>query len=191
MNAVREFPPNPHALVIHVDRLLTGQIVETYLSSAGATNPGWPGWVRAVLALPGVRVLSINAYKIRLQKHKDAGWRDVQPAFEAILRERLGVQQVLDLLHRESPRRRFAWHGERLARTVYEGTVQAAADPLASELFRVHGVAEVILDGHQVEVRKCPLCDWSEMDPEIERRLARMPSRAPDEERGGLRPPRR
>lgn len=167
MNAVREFPPNPHALLIHVDELLTEQIVETYLEA----RPEQPAWIREVLSLPGVRVLSINAYKIGLQKQKHACWHDVQGPFEAILGTGLGVRQITDLVSNESRRRRFAWHGPPLTRAVYEGRLQASVNALAAELFRVHGVAEVILDGHEVEIRRCPMCDWGQMSAAIEERL--------------------
>lgn len=168
MNAVREFPPNPHALVIHTDELITEQIVETFLPDS--TIPP-PEWVQDALALPGVRVLSLNAYKIRLQKTKDAGWQPILGAFEAILRDRLGIRHIDDLVEGESPRRVFAWHGPTLARRVYEGRSQAGSDGVAAALFELTGVAEVILDGHRVQVRKCPLCSWRELSPAIEQLL--------------------
>ncbi len=168
MNAVREFPPNPHALVIHTDDRITDQVVEAYWPGTGSPEPAW---IRAVLALPGVRALSLNAYKIRLQKHKDASWKDLLGPFEEVLRESLGVAHLMDLVEGESPRRAFAWHGEPLSRRVFEGKTQAAADPVASRLFDLHGVAEVILDGNRVEVRKCPLRSWRDLSPRIEAAL--------------------
>lgn len=165
MNAVREYPPNPHALVIHTDDRITDQVVEAYWPGIGSPEPAW---IRAVLALPGVRALSLNAYKIRLQKQKDASWQDIVAPFEEVLRKSLGVARLMDLVEGESPRRAFAWHGEPLSRRVFEGKLQAAADPIASRLFDLHGVAEVILDGSRIQVRKCPLSSWHDLTPPIE-----------------------
>ncbi len=169
MNAVREFPPNPHALIIHTDSLLTDEIVETFL--AGSTPPT-AGWMRAVLELPGVRVLSLNAYKVRLQKHKEARWGGIMRPFERILCAGLDIEQLSDLIEGESRCRRFAWHGTFLTRRVYEGKRQALEHPLAEDLYNVPGVAEVIFDGHEIEIRRCPLRPWRELAPEISRRLA-------------------
>jgi hypothetical protein len=169
MNAVREFPPNPHALVVHTDSLVTDEIVETYL--AGSPAPPVV-WIRAVLALAGVRVLSLNAYKVRLQKQKGARWDGIMRPFERILCDGLDIKQLSDLVEVESRSRRFAWHGRPLARCVYEGKQQALENPLAGDLFAILGVAEVILDGHEIEVCKCPLRAWREMAPAIARRLA-------------------
>ncbi len=169
MNAVREFPPNPHALVVHTDSLVTDEIVETYL--AGSSVPPVV-WMRAVLELPGVRVLSLNAYKVRLQKHKEARWGDIMGPFERVLCDGLDIEQLSDLVEAESRSRRFAWHGAPLERRVYEGKRQALEDPLAGVLFEITGVAEIIFDGHEIEIRKCPLRRWRELAPEITSRLA-------------------
>lgn len=169
MNAVREFPPNPHALVVHTDSLVTDEIVETYLAGSPAPSVEW---IRSVLALPGVRVLSLNAYKVRLQKQKRARWDGIMQPFERILCDGLDIERLSDLVDGESRSRRFAWHGAPLARRVFEGRRQALEDPLAGELFTIRGVAEVILDGHEIEISKCPLRRWCEIATEIARRLA-------------------
>ncbi len=169
MNAVREFPPNPHALVVHTDSLVTDEIVETFL--AGSTPPPVV-WMRAVLELPGVRVLSLNAYKVRLKKHKEARWGGIIRPFERILCADLDIGQLTDLVERECRCRRFAWYGAPLPPRVYEGKRQALEHRLAEDLYSVPGVAEVIFDGHEIEIRKCPLRPWRELAPEISRRLA-------------------
>lgn len=169
MNAVREFPPNPHTLVIHTDELMTDQIVETFLPGSSTSQPAW---ARNVLGLPGARVLSLNAYKVRLQKRKECGWRPLIEQFEAVLRNDLGVLEITDMVETESPRRRFAWHGESLDRQVFEGKLRAAANPIAAALFDLHGVAEVIFDQHEIEVRKAALTCWGSLSAAIEARLA-------------------
>lgn len=168
MKALREFPPNPHAVVYHVDDRLTDQIVETYLSAAASPR----AWVREALAIPGVRVVSLNAYKVRLQKHKDASWCALLPAFENVLRTGLPIGRIDELVETESRHRHFCWHGAPFDRKVYEGRLQAQGHPLAAELFLLRGVAEVILDGNRVQVRKCPLVDWRDLAPEVEGLLA-------------------
>lgn len=165
MRAVREFPVNPHAVVFHLDSRLTEEIVETYLArSPEATS----GWIRRALRLPGMRVLSLNPYRIRVQKEKKAAWPPLLDPLERLLCEELGIEQILELVESESRQRRFSWHGPALGRKVYEGRAQARSCPLAGRLFRLPGVAEVILDGHEVEVRKCPLTPWRELAPQVE-----------------------
>ncbi len=168
MNAVREFPPNPHALIVHTDSLVTEEIVETYLAGSSPAVP----WMRAVVALPGVRVLSLNAYKVRLQKRKDARWGGIMAPFERLVCDGLDIERLSDLVDNESRSRRFAWHGSPLPRSVFEGKRQALEHPLASNLFEITGVAEVILDRHQIEIRKCPLRSWRDLEPDIDRCLA-------------------
>lgn len=168
MRAVREFPPNPHVVVFHTESRLTEEIVETYLVRSPGTARGW---IRRALDLPGLRVLSLNAYRIRVQKQKRARWRPLLDPFEQLLREELGIEGICDLIEEECRRRRFAWHGESLDRRVFEGRLQARSCPVAGKLFRLHGVAEVIIEGHEVEVRKCPLASWRELAPEVERIL--------------------
>ncbi len=168
MHAVREFPPNPHALIVHTESLVTDEIVETYLAGSSPAVP----WMCAVVALPGVRVLSLNAYKVRLQKHKDARWGAIMPPFERILCDGLAIEQLSDLVDGESRSRRFAWHDSPLPRSVFEGKRQALEHPIAGRLFELVGVAEVILDGHEIEIRKCPLRSWRELSPRITRCLS-------------------
>ncbi len=168
MLALREFPPNPHVVVYHLVDRLTDQIVETYF-------PGYPApreWVEGALALPGIRVLSLNAYKIRLQKEKSVGWSDLLASFEKLLGDRLSIRRIEDLVESESRHRHFCWHGAPFERKVFEGALQAQVHPLASELFSLPGVAEVILDGNQVRVRKCPLLPWSELAPSVQEVLS-------------------
>ena len=130
-------------------------------------------WIRAVLALAGVRVLSLNAYKVRLQKteggalgrhhggHSSASCATASTSSDYLISWSSSLEVVA-----------FAWHGRPLARCVYEGKRQALENPLAGDLFAIPGVAEVILDGHEIEVCKCPLRAWREMAPAIARRLA-------------------
>lgn len=168
MQAAREFPPNPHVVVFHTDARLTDAIVETYL----ARSPGAAaGWVRRALDLPGLRVLSINPYKISVQKRKQAHWSPLLTPFARILRDDLGVGKIGELVEEESRSRRFSWHGDALGRKVYEGRAQAAACPVAGRIFGLHGVAEVIVEGHEVRVSKSPLLPWRELAPEVERIL--------------------
>lgn len=167
MNAVREFPPNPHALVVHTEAPLTEEVVESYLPGNDAPT----AWMRSLLQLPGIRVLSLNAYKVRVQKHKAARWHAVLPAVEAVLSEGLGIGDLDDLVEHESRTRLFCWHGEPLERAVYEGRRQSRAHSVAAPLFALAGVAEVVVDGHRVQVRKCPLHSWSVLAPRIEQVL--------------------
>jgi hypothetical protein len=167
MNAAREFPPNPHALVIHTDARLTDEIVETYVSD----SPRAPQWVRRILGIDGVRVVSLNTYKARIQKHKEATWNDVLDGVESAMSEGLQVERIDDLVHASSDRRTFCWHHGPFARRVFEGRVQAAKHPLAGRLFELDGVAEVILDGNTVEIRRSPLFDWDELATQVERCL--------------------
>lgn len=169
MKAVREFPPNPNVLLVHVNARLTDHVVESY--SPGDRAEGRP-WVGELVDVPGVRALTLVAYKIRLQKEARADWHAMLPRIERILRERLGVHETDELVEEESRHRTFVWHGPPLSpRRVFEGRARASTDPLASRLFDIQGVAEVVLDGHEVRVRKCPLCSWRDLAPEVERNL--------------------
>lgn len=169
MKGVREFPPNPNVLLLHVDERLTDHIVETY--RPGDRADGRP-WVGDLVDIPGIRTLTLVAYKIRLEKESAPDWHELLPAIERVLKERLGITATEELVEEESRHRTFAWHGEELSpRRVFEGRARASTDPLASRLFAVDGVAEVVLDGHQVRIRKCPLCSWRDIAPEIEDRL--------------------
>jgi hypothetical protein len=167
MHAAREFPPNPHALVIHTEARLTDEIVETYVSD----SPRAPDWIRAALAIPGVRVISVNAYKIRVQKHKAASWNEVLDAVERVAAAGAGFDSIDDLVPDSCQRRTFCWHHGPFARRVFEGRLQAREHPVASRLFELDGVAEVILDGNTVEVRRCPLYSWDGLTSAIEASL--------------------
>lgn len=169
MRAVREAPPNPHVILFHVDDRLTDEIVETYVPGSGSSPPEW---VRRAVALPGLRALSLNAYKIQVQKHKDAAWAPLLTPLEELLRRDLGIEAITEMVEEECLRRRFCWHGPPRERRVYEGRRQATSNPAAAALFELHGVAEVIFDGHEVHVRRCPLVSWERLGPEIEALLA-------------------
>ncbi|NKB87117.1 MAG: hypothetical protein GKS06_02710 [Acidobacteria bacterium] len=167
MNAVREFPANPHALVIHTDARLTDEIVETYVSDSSRA----PDWVRRLLAIEGVRVVSLNTYKARVQKHKNAAWNQVLDHVEGILADGLAIGAIEDHVPASSDRRTFCWHHGPFTRRVFEGRSQAAKHPLAGRLFAIDGVAEVILDGNTVEIRRSPLFEWDELAASIESSL--------------------
>lgn len=167
MLAAREFPPNPHALIIHTRVALTGHIVETYLRH----TPGSPPWVGTALANGSVRVISLNRYKVRVQKHKDRDWHEVLGCVEGALMAGLGILQVCDLVEHESRRRSFCWHGTPFERRVFEGQQHAAGDPVAGALFDLDGTAEVILDGNKVEVRKGLLFPWAALATSVESTL--------------------
>lgn len=168
MIALREFPPNPHAVVYHLDERLTDQIVETY--SHGSPAPH--AWAMHVAALPGLRVLSMNAYKIRVQKEKRAAWSELLVPLETLLRNELGLHAIEELVESETRLRKFAWPGEAFERKVFEGRLQAQGHPVASALFELRGVAEVILDRHHVQVRKCPLHSWRDLAPLVQEILS-------------------
>lgn len=168
MIALREFPPNPHAVVYHLDERLTDQIVETYPHGADAPH----AWAARAAALPGLRVLSLNAYKIRVQKDKEASWGQLLRPLEELLRDELGLRVDDDLVESECRRRKFAWPGEPFERRVFEGRLQAQGHPVASALFDLPGVAEVILDGHHLQVRKSPLCSWRDLAPLVQEVLS-------------------
>ena len=165
MLTLREFPPNPHVVILHTDVVLTDEVVETYL--AGSSSSGVE-WIRRALLVDGLRVLSLNSYKIRLQKQKTSCWREVLPAIEKILIASLHAERVDDLLETEVRQRAFPWHGDELARQVFEGRLQAAAHPLAAALFALDGVSEVILDGHCIEVTRGLAFSWRALGPSIE-----------------------
>lgn len=171
MKLAREFPPNPHAVLFHADARLTDEVVRTWFPDRRVSGPT-PSWATALLAVAGLRVLSANAYKIRVQKCREVGWCDLLPRLEAALRDELTVgAEIADLHDTECRRRAFAWHGPALQRRVFEGRRGAQPDPIAGPLFELRGVAEVILDGHCIEVRKCPLFGWSELAGPIEARI--------------------
>lgn len=171
MRAVREFPPNPNVVVFHLDGRLTEEIVETFLPGCeSAQRP----WVRDLVSLPGLRALSLNAYKVRVQKDRSTPWPPLLAALEARLSSALGLECIDELIEDESRRRRFAWHGAPFVRQVFEGCAQARREPVAAALFDLSGVAEVALDGHEVEVRKCPLAAWPDLAPRIEATLREM-----------------
>ncbi len=172
MKALREFPVNPHVLVVHTDDILTDHVVESYGPALPPDNRRHRDWVRTLLSMSGVRDISLNPYKVRLRKERSAEWTPLLLPIESLLRQALGVEDIRDLIEAESPRRRFAWHGTALdPKRVFEGKRRAQSDRVASALFALDGVAEVILDGHEIEVGKSPHWSWRALGPEIERRL--------------------
>lgn len=168
MRAAREFPANPHALVIHTTERLTERIVETYTAVRADT----PAWAAAVVSVPGVRVLSVNTYKLRVQKHKDRAWNEVLEPVEAAVQSAFDLARIEDLVEEGCRRRSFCWHGDPFARAVFEGRAHGREHPLAGALFELDGVAEVILDAHTVQVRRGPLFGWETLADQIEARIA-------------------
>ena len=168
MRLTREFPANPHAVVFHAEQRLTDRIVETFFPDQPQRPPG-PVWATSLLEVPGVRVLSINAYKIRVQKVREIGWCRLLPNLERVLHDELTVgETITDLREKECRKRAFAWHGPDLDREVFEGRDAARHNLIARPLFELPGVAEVVLDGHCVEVRKCPLYTWEQLAGAVE-----------------------
>jgi len=171
MHLAREFPANPHAVVFHVEQRLTDQIVETFFPDR-PRRPSAPAWAASLVAVPGVRVLSVNAYKIRVQKLREIGWSLLLPELESVLRDELTVgETIADLRETECRIRAFAWHGPDLDRQVFEGYAAAYGNSIARPLFDLAGVAEVVLDGHCVQVRKCPLFTWQQLADAVESAL--------------------
>jgi hypothetical protein len=172
MRLAREFPPNPHAIVYHAAEPLTEAIVETYLGDRSGPRTERP-WVARVLSVDGVRVLSICAHKVRVQKLKALAWSELLPSLEEVLEEELSGGPIEDLLETECRRRAFSWYGPALDRLVLEGLGAARVHPLAARLFELRGVVEVILDGNCVEIGKCPLYSWADLTAAIQGALDR------------------
>jgi hypothetical protein len=143
-----EAPPNPHVRVFHVREELTREIVAVF--GAGA-----PPWLAPVVAHEGVREASLNRYRIRVSKSRDAEWSALEPVAIAAFESRFGAIGPLPPAPESSAR--FAPVSG--PRRVFEGVSSAAHDPLGRALFEIEGVAEVVFDPLETLVVKGRLFD--------------------------------
>jgi hypothetical protein len=157
----REPKRNPNLVVYHTTTELTMEVVDDFWGSP------------ALRAVPGIGRITANRYRARIWRRSGAVWDAIFEKLDAAMRATLGAARVepcpADDDHRMFPLPDSA--PGHTPRAVYEGVKVAAADPLAASLFAIEGVAEVILDGRSVTVRKGRLFSWEKLEPEIHERL--------------------
>ncbi len=160
MRIAREAPANPEVTIYHTDRGLTDAIVETYGHGAGVKPP----LAAAILAVPGIRQVSIVRYKVRVTKGRGTRWEIVLPSIDRAVLTSLDGDSI-EPTPRDEDHRSFRVRAHApLPRAVYEGAGVAEEHPLADALFSIEGVAEVILDGDEVHVRKGRLFSWTPLE---------------------------
>lgn len=173
MRIAREAPANPEVTIYHTDRALTDAIVETYAHGAGSRPP----LAAAILSVPGIRQVSIIRYKVRVTKGRGTRWEIVLPSVDRAVLTSLGGSSV-ETTPRDEDHRTFRVRARApLPRAVYEGAGVAEEHPLSDALFSLDGVAEVILDGDEVHVRKGRLFSWPALEPKARAAIERFEKR--------------
>jgi hypothetical protein len=165
MRALRELPANPFLVVYHVPIELTCAVVEWY-APGKASAP--PALVADIFRTPGVQGLQFFRYELWVRRARDAAWHTIIPAIEAVLRDRLELAEIREF----QPDQRYTTVAcAKLDVTkplAFEGVEAAQMHPLASALFAVDGVAEVLLTPGQVRVRKGAAFQWERLQPKIQ-----------------------
>lgn len=165
MHALRELPANPFLVVYHVPIELTRAVVEWYAPGKASVPPAL---VADVWRIPGVQGVQFFRYELWVRRVRDAMWYTILPAVEAALRHRLGISEIREF---QSDQRYMTVACAALDVTkpvVFEGVAAAQTHPLASALFAVDGVAEVLLTPGRMRVRKGAAFRWEGLQPEIQ-----------------------
>ena len=152
--AAREPTANPNVHVYHTTAALTEAVVDRA-----------PAGVREVA---GVANASANRYRMRVFRDPAVAWEALLPAVDGAVRRALGVAAI-EPCPPPDDHRRFEVPGPPRPKAVFEGVLAAARDPLAAALFAIDGVAEVVLEGAGVTVRKGRLFGWERLEPGIRR----------------------
>lgn len=179
MRIVREVPLNPHVVVYHVDNALTTAIVEAYRDAERTPFP-----FGELVAL-GAESVHVTRYRFMVRKPRR--WEMLE--FLRTIEPTLCAWANCDAIF-SAPEETERWRAFEVDfdptqtgfREVYEGQQVAQKNPLAEDLFRLEGIAEVLLTPVRVTVGKGILFDWSALAPDVERSLAH--HRAARKERG-------
>src|SRR5918995_6051906 len=153
----QEGAPNPRVIRVHTTVELTQATVE----KCPPASP--PERLRSVLAVDGVRSVDLHRYRARLNLDPgcaaEAAWDGVARAIEA------AWGPPAPLPGEPSPRGfEVAYGGPRI---VAESPDMAAPDATLAALFRVPGVAEVILEAGWVWVRPGRLFPWEDLEDSV------------------------
>lgn len=170
MRIAREVPLNPHVVVYHVDRALTTAIVEAYRDAEEALFP-----FGALLAL-GAESVHVTRYRFTVRKPRRWEMLEFLRTIEPTLCEWATCDAIFSAPEDTERWRAFEVDFDPTRtgfREVYEGQQTAQRNLLAEDLFRLEGVAEVLLTPVRVTVGKGVLFDWSKLAPDVERSLAR------------------
>ena len=165
MHALRELPANPFLMVYHVPIELTRAVVEWYAPSKASVPSAL---VADILRIPGVQGVQFFRYELWVRRARDATWHTIMPAVEAVLRDHMGMHEIREF----QPDQRYLTAAcATLTVTtplVFEGVEAAQTHPLASALFALDGVAEVLLSPGRMRVRKGAAFRWEGLQPNIQ-----------------------
>ena len=170
MRVAREIPLNPNIVLFHSDQAFTTRIVEAF--RAGDVDA--PAPVGGLLTRGAVSV-HMTRYRLSVRKPRELDTltflADIEPAVYA--------WSGLDVIPPAPPRmpkwREFATRVDTTidnGREVYESSDRAATNPVASMLFGIDGVAELVVTPGSVAVGKGVLFTWESLAPAVERSLS-------------------
>lgn len=152
---------NPRVIRVHTRVELTRATIE----KCPPASP--PEGLRSLLTVDGVRSVDLHRYRARLNLSPGC---DAKPAWDGVAR---AIEQAWGApapLPGEPAPRAFDvdYEGPRI---VAESPEMAGLDPTLVALFRVPGVAEVILEAGRVWVRPGRLFSWEDVETSVRRAL--------------------
>ncbi|MEX0754813.1 MAG: hypothetical protein WD556_06805 [Actinomycetota bacterium] len=158
-----EAAANPSVLRLHTMLELTKRTIV-------GCPPGDPGApLDLLLVIPGVRSIELHRYLARLNLYPGADIGGVWSAVVGSLMPSWG--RPVDPPEIEHDPRSFPVD-DNGPRRVAESFEMAADDPILIAMFRVHGVAEAILEHGRVGIRPGRLFDWEHLHPRVLAALA-------------------
>lgn len=169
MNVAREIPLNPNIVIYHADVILTTRIVEAYrLTDVAAPDP-----IGDLLARGAVSV-HMTRYRMSVRKPGEADMLTFLGDVEPVMCD-WSCQVTIPA----APDRMPKWRTFTVSvdptlsggREVYECSDDASANGAADALFRIPGVAELILVPESARVAKGVLFTWEALTPLVEQAL--------------------
>ncbi len=170
MRVAREVPLNPNIVLYHCDVAFTTRIVEAFRPGDEGARPPIAG-----LLDRGAVSVHMTRYKLSVRKHADLDMLTFLADAEPAVCEWWGSDVIPAAPARMPKWRDFATPVDATlegAREVYESSDHAAANPVASMLFGVDGVAELVITSGSVAVGKGVLFTWDSLAPAVERVLS-------------------
>ena len=158
-----EAATNPSVLRLHTMLELTKRTIVT-------CPPGTPDApLDQLLIVPGIRSIDLHRYLVRLNLHPHADAATVWSTAMGSLMPSWGRPVEPSELEPDPRPFPIDYDGPR---AVAESAEMAGSQPLLGALFRVHGVAEAILEPGRVVVRPGRLFDWQHLQPRVLAALA-------------------
>ncbi len=167
---LREFPPNPNIVNYYTREQLTTMMSERY-------KPGRREYPKAIVTrlsrIDGISAIHILRHKLRLKKFPRARWNTIVPSVEQILRDEWESDEIQSV-KRDDIRRTFPMPRGMFfeKRQVFEGVDHARRNPLAARLYRIKGIATVLLYQNQITIKRSCCFPWEELEPKIASVLA-------------------